>query len=60
MMVVLGITSFFISVPIMLSNKFEKHFMIAASLELITTCVPPALPAVMAVGVVFALNRLKR
>lgn len=33
--------------------------MIVSCLELITTCIPPALPAVLAVGIVFALDRLK-
>lgn len=34
--------------------------MIIKALDLVTIAVPPALPAAMSVGVVFALNRLKR
>ena len=60
LMVILGVSSFFISLPIMLTQNFNERYLIASCLELITTCVPPALPAVMACGIVFALNRLKR
>lgn len=60
MMVVLGITSFFITLPILLSQDFNERYLISSCLELVTTCVPPALPAVLACGIVFALDRLKK
>jgi cation-transporting ATPase 13A3/4/5 len=60
MMVVLGIVSFFITLPIMLSQDFNERYLISSCLELVTTCVPPALPAVLACGIVFALDRLKK
>ena len=59
LMVILGIASVFVTLPIMLRQNYGKKYIIVSCLELITTCIPPALPAVLAVGIVFALDRLK-
>jgi cation-transporting P-type ATPase 13A2 len=60
LMGVLAILGFILTVPIMLSNGISAATMIDRSLDLITITVPPALPAAMTCGTVFAITRLKR
>ena len=60
LMGVLAILGFILTVPIMLANGTSVAVMIDRSLDLITITVPPALPAAMTCGTVFAITRLKR
>ena len=46
--------------PVMITNGFDIKFMIDASLNIIIITVPPALPAALAVGTLFAIIRLKK
>ena len=46
--------------PVMITNGFNIKFMIDASLNIIIITVPPALPAALAVGTLFAIIRLKK
>ena len=58
-MAALAILGFACVVPIMLRENTDIGILIDRSLDLLTICVPPALPAAMTCGVVFAINRLK-
>ena len=61
MMVILGIFAFCVSIPLVVThNTVDNRYLISNALELITVCVPPALPAVLACGIVFAMNRLQK
>lgn len=59
-MAILSIVGFVCTIPVMLNIGVETGDMIDRSLDLITITVPPALPAAMTCGVVFAIQRLKR
>lgn len=48
------------TLPFMIAQGYEPWAIIDRSLDLVTITVPPALPAAMTVGTVFAINRLKR
>ena len=48
------------TVPHQISIGVPTKILIDKSLDLITVCVPPALPAAMSCGIVFAINRLKK
>lgn len=59
-MAVVAIIGFFSTVPLMIEAGTNVGNLIDRSLDLLTICVPPALPAAMTCGVVFAIQRLKR
>ena len=48
------------TVPHQINIGVTTKIIIDKSLDLITVCVPPALPAAMSCGIVFAINRLKK
>lgn len=54
-MAVLAIVGFFSTVPLMIRAGTDIPNLIDRSLDLLTICVPPALPAAMTCGVVFAI-----
>lgn len=55
----IALVGFFITLPASLRFLSNKEVIIKA-LDLVTITVPPALPAAMSAGIVFALARLKR
>jgi cation-transporting ATPase 13A3/4/5 len=59
-MAILAIIGFCSTLPTMLRSNLRILEIVDRSLDLITITVPPALPAAMTVGIVFALGRLKR
>ena len=48
------------TIPLQYSLEVPTGIIIDRSLDLITVTVPPALPAAMSCGIVFAINRLKK
>lgn len=56
----LAIVGFLCTLPFMIKQGYATSAIIDRSLDLITITVPPALPAAMTVGTVFAINRLKK
>jgi cation-transporting ATPase 13A3/4/5 len=58
-MAILALTGFACAVPIMLNAGTATGILVDRALDLLTICVPPALPAAMSCGVVFAIGRLK-
>ena len=48
------------TIPLQYSLNVPTGLIIDRSLDLITVTVPPALPAAMSCGIVFAINRLKK
>jgi cation-transporting ATPase 13A3/4/5 len=59
-MAVLAVIGFLITLPAMLDQGYNVINIIDRSLDLITITVPPALPAAMTVGIIFAVGRLKK
>jgi cation-transporting ATPase 13A3/4/5 len=59
-MAVLALVGFLSTLPSMLSMNLSTFEIVDRSLDLITITVPPALPAAMTIGTVFAINRLKK
>jgi len=59
-MALIAIAGFFASLPAMIAQEYTVGDIIKRSLDLITITVPPALPAAMTIGTVFAMNRLKK
>lgn len=57
---VLAIIGFLGTLPFMVEQGYDAAAIIDRSLDLVTITVPPALPAAMTVGTVFAINRLKK
>lgn len=57
---VLAFIGFCIVLPIQIIQGIDSYDMIDNSLNLLTTTVPASLPAVMTIGSVFAINRLKK
>jgi cation-transporting ATPase 13A2 len=58
-MAVLAVIGFCITLPVMLEDDIPLFDLIDRSLDLITITVPPALPAAMTFGTIFAIRRLK-
>jgi predicted P-type ATPase len=58
-MACLSLFGFLISFPIMMRHGIEFEEIIIRGLDLITTTVPPALPACLGIGISYALSRLK-
>uniref|UniRef100_A0A5F8GF94 Polyamine-transporting ATPase 13A2 n=1 Tax=Monodelphis domestica TaxID=13616 RepID=A0A5F8GF94_MONDO len=48
------------SIVILIHNKVTVMEIVKRSLDLVTVVVPPALPAAMTVGIIYAQNRLKK
>jgi cation-transporting ATPase 13A3/4/5 len=60
-MACLAILGFIVTLPIMMKRAdYCYGELIDRSLDMITITVPPALPAAMTCGIVFAINRLKK
>jgi cation-transporting P-type ATPase 13A2 len=59
-MALLAIFGFLCTVPIMVKNGTPTNTLIDRSLDLLTITVPPALPAAMTCGTVFAISRLRK
>lgn len=58
-MALISILGFFCTLPFMIKMGTSTVNLIDRSLDLITITVPPALPAAMTCGVVFAIQRLR-
>jgi len=58
-MALLSFIGFGISVPFMLSNGISLGTIFLRAFDMITTTVPPALPACIGIGISIALSRLK-
>jgi cation-transporting ATPase 13A3/4/5 len=59
-MAVLAVLGFMATLPIMIAQNYNTWAIVDRSLDLITITVPPALPAAMTAGTIFAIARLKR
>lgn len=59
-MAMLSFIGFLISLPFMLKNGIDIYTIATRSLDLITTTVPPSLPACLGIGISYALSRLKK
>jgi cation-transporting ATPase 13A2 len=59
-MAILAVVGFCCTLPAMIAQEYSTYEMIDRSLDLITITVPPALPAAMTIGTVFAIYRLKQ
>jgi cation-transporting ATPase 13A3/4/5 len=58
-MALVALIGFIIEVPMLIKLNTDVKTFIDRSLNLIVIAVPPALPAAVSCGVVFAINRLK-
>ncbi len=56
----LSFVGFGISIPFMISNGIDTLQIIKRFFDLITTTVPPSLPACLGIGISYALSRLKK
>jgi len=59
-MALISILGFAGTLPILIKDGTTVGFLIDRSLNLVTITVPPALPAAMSCGVVFAIQRLRK
>ena len=59
-MALLALIGILATVPMQLSINVPTIFIIDRALDLFTITIPPALPAAMSCGIVFAINRLKK
>lgn len=60
MMACLAVLGFCCVVPFMIRTGTNAVNMTDRSLDMLTVCVPPSIPAALSCGVVFAINRLKK
>lgn len=58
-MALIAVLGFICICPILIMNKEDVRTFIDRSLNLVVIAVPPALPAAMSCGMVFAIKRLK-
>jgi cation-transporting ATPase 13A2 len=58
-MVVLSFIGFVLSLPFMVEYEIPIDVIVLRSLDLLTTTVPPALPACIGIGISYALHRIK-
>jgi len=58
-MACLSIIGFSISLPFLLNTNMSFYEIIVKALDLVTTTVPPALPACIGIGITYSLSRLK-
>lgn len=56
----MAVIGFLCTLPFMISQGYAPSQIIDRSLDLLTITVPPALPAAMTIGTVFAISRLKK
>ena len=54
-----SVVGFGLSLPFLLNNGLETSYLVFRTLDLITTTVPPALPACLGIGISYAISRLK-
>ena len=59
-MALTAIIGFAICVPSMLKLGVSYSSIIERGLDMFTICVPPAIPAALSCGAIFAVNRLKK
>jgi len=59
-MAILAIIGFVCVIPIMFSEGVRTPEIIDRGLDMFTICVPPAIPAALTCGAVFAVARLKK
>lgn len=59
-MALLAVLGFTAVVPFMIKAGTDLPSMIDRSLDMFTICVPPAIPAALSCGIVFAIGRLKK
>lgn len=59
-MALVSIIGFLCLLPRLIAIKTKTWVLVDKALDLITICVPPALPATMSAGVAFAVQRLKK
>lgn len=57
---IIALIGIIIYVPLLASKGYTTWFIIDCCLNMITTTVPPAMPACLAVGTLFAILRLKK
>lgn len=55
-----ALIGFFISLPYMIKEGLGPEYIIDKSLNLVTITIPPALPAAMTCGTLFAIGRMKK
>ena len=55
-----AILSNLFTLPILIESGLDTETIVDMSLDLLTVAVPPAIPAAMSCGIVFAIERLKR
>ena len=60
LMAILSILGFIIALPFLVKSGMNWVNIMKRSLDLVTTTVPPALPACIGIGITYALTRLKR
>jgi len=56
----LSVMGFVIALPFMIKNNIPVIDIIFRALDLVTTTVPPSLPACLGIGISYALSRLKK
>jgi cation-transporting ATPase 13A2 len=59
-MFIFGMMGFSVSLYMMIEQKIDNVMIIKRSLDLITITVPPALPTCMSIGIIIAINTLKK
>ncbi|XP_069467226.1 polyamine-transporting ATPase 13A2 isoform X2 [Ambystoma mexicanum] len=59
-MVILAVMGTIYSIVILIRNQVSVSDIVIRALDIVTIVVPPALPAAMTVGTIYAQNRLKR
>ena len=59
-MAILAAVGIAMTIPLQYNLGVPVKIIIDRGLDLITVTVPPALPAAMSCGIVFAINRLKK
>ena len=59
-MALLAVLAQGITLPIQIRDKVPVSVLVDRTLDLLTVTVPPALPAAMSCGIVFAIGRLKK
>ena len=60
LMALLALVGIITTIPLQMKLGVPVKILIDRALDLITVTVPPALPAAMSCGIVFAINRLKK
>jgi len=59
-MALLAVFGFLCTLPLMIKGGADTQTIVDRSLDMFTICVPPAIPAALSCGVVFAVGRLKK